>query len=96
MAWTRATQVARGEGVVEGAVDGVLVVMQPATGEYSGLKGTAARIWQLLAEPTTFGELVDQLAAEYDVSRGECAPDVAEWLEQARRQDLVRADLTRT
>ena len=96
MAWTRATQVARGEGVVEGAVDGVLIVMQPITGEYSGLEGTAARIWQLLAEPTTFGELVDQLAVEYDVSRGECAPDVAQWLEQVRRQELVRADLTRT
>ena len=81
---------------MQGAVDGVLIVMQPTTGEYSGLEGTAVRIWQLLAEPTTFGELVDQLAVEYDVSRGECAPDVAQWLEQVRRQQLVRVVVTRT
>jgi len=89
MAWTNQTRIRRAEGVLEGSVDGVMILLQPANGEYVGLGGTAARIWDLLAEPTTFGNLVDSLAAEYEVARSECPPDVVQWLEGVRRQDLV-------
>jgi hypothetical protein len=89
MAWSRQSLVARAEDVLEGSVDGQLIVLQPANGEYAGLDGTAVRIWELLAEPTRFGDLVDTLAAEYEVPRSQCAPDVAQWLEGLRRSELV-------
>ena len=89
MAWTSRSRVGRADGVLEGSVDGQLIVLQTATGEYAGLDGTAVRIWELLAQPTTFGDLVETLAAEHQVPRGECAPDVAQCLERLRRQGLV-------
>jgi hypothetical protein len=58
-------------------------------GEYAGLDGTAARVWELLARPTTVGGLVDTLTGEYDVSRGECARDVVRCLEDLRRHGIV-------
>jgi Coenzyme PQQ synthesis protein D (PqqD) len=93
MAWTRHTRIGRAEGALEGSVDGLLILLQSGNGEYAGLDGTALRIWELLAAPTTFGELVDTLAAEYQVPRSQCAPDVARWLEEVRRQDLVRVHM---
>jgi hypothetical protein len=89
MAWTRRSRIARAVGVLEGHVDGQLIVMQPGSGEYAGLDGTAESIWRLLAAPVTFGDLVDTFATDYQVPRNECAPDVAQWLEGLRRQGLV-------
>ena len=92
MAWTRRSRVGRAEGVLEGTVDRQLILLQPATGEYAGLDGTAVRVWELLALPTTFGQLVDTLAAEFEVPRSQCSPDIAHCLEGLRRQGLVSLD----
>jgi hypothetical protein len=89
MAWTRGARIGRADGVVQGYVEQLLVVMQPATGEYAGLDGVALRLWELLAPATTFGDLVDTLVAEYQVPRSECAPDIARCLEGLRRQGIV-------
>ena len=92
MTWSRSSRVSRDADVLEASVDGHLVVLHPGNGEYAGLDGTARRTWELLADPTTFGELVDLLAAEFGVPRSVCAPDLAGFLEGARRQGLVRRD----
>jgi hypothetical protein len=89
MAWTKASGVGRASHVLEGRLDGQTILFQPLTGEYAGLDGTAARVWELLAGPTTFGGLVDTLTGEYDVSRGECARDVVRCLEDLRRHGVV-------
>ncbi len=79
--------------MVQGYVDGLLVVMQPETGEYAGLDGTARRIWELLALSTTFGELVETLVSEYQVPRSECAPQAARCLEDLRRRGVVKLSI---
>jgi hypothetical protein len=89
MAWSSSARPRRADGVLDGAVDGQLVVLQPATGEYAGLDGTAAHVWALIERPTTFRQLVDTLVATYDVGRSQCAAEVAECLEGLRRQGLV-------
>lgn len=91
MAWKRPVLVRRADGALEGTVEDQLVVLQTANGEYAGLAGTAVRIWQLIERPTTLGEVIDALAAEYDVPRSECAPDIVECLEGLRRKGLVEA-----
>lgn len=89
MAWTRRTRPRQADGVIEGCVDGQLVVLQTRTGDYAGLDGTALHIWQLLAQGITVGELVDTLAVDYTVPRSECAPGVVECLEGLLRQGLL-------
>lgn len=91
MAWKRRALVSRADGVLEGIVDGQLVVLQPANGEYAGLDGTAVRIWKLIAQPTTLGSVIDTLAAEYGVPRSECAADIVQCLEGLRRKQLVES-----
>jgi Coenzyme PQQ synthesis protein D (PqqD) len=89
MAWKRRTEVRRADAVLEATIDDAVVVMQPANGEYAGLAGTAVRIWELIDQPTTLGEVIDTLAAEYGVLRSECAPDIVQSLEGLRRKGLV-------
>jgi hypothetical protein len=91
VAWTRGTRIACAGGLLETRVDEDLVVLDPVTGEYAGLDGTAAAIWGALAGPTTFGELVDRIAADHGVARSDCAPDIATYLESLRRKGLVTA-----
>lgn len=43
---------------------------------YLGLDPVATRVWELLAEPRTLDELVDQLTAEYEVDEETCRHDV--------------------
>lgn len=89
MAWALTSVLGRADHVLEGVVDGQVIVFQPHTGEYAGLDGTSAHVWSLLEQPTTFGELVDTLVATYDVSRSQCAAEVAQCLEGLRRQGIV-------
>ncbi len=91
MAWKRSVQVGRAPGVIEEGLDDVLVVLQPANGQYAGLAGTAVDIWELICEPTSLGEVIDSLAAEYGVARSECAPEIVQCLEGLRRKELVEA-----
>jgi len=56
------------------------------------LDGTALHVWELLAQCTNLGELIDTLAAEYEVQRSECAPDIVPCLEGLLRQDLLVLD----
>jgi hypothetical protein len=89
MAWKRRSLVRRADAVLDATIDDAVVVMQPANGEYAGLAGTAVRIWELIDQPTTLGEVIDTLAAEYGVPRSECAPDIVQSLEGLRRKGLV-------
>ena len=92
MAWTRQARPRQADGVVDGWVDGQLIVLQTGTGEYAGLDGTALHVWELLAPSTNLGELIDTLAAEYEVPRSECAPDIVQCLEGLLRQGLLVLD----
>ena len=70
-------------------VDGV-VVMAGDADEPVFLKAPGDAIWQLLQEPRTIDELVDELAAEFAGDRASIADDVAAFVADLRRTGLVR------
>ena len=80
----------RGE-MVEAEADGELIALDVEKGSCYALNRTATRIWQLLAEPRTFGALRDALLEEYDVERGRCESELLEALEQMRRDGIVES-----
>jgi hypothetical protein len=57
-------------------MDGELVMMGLEQGEYFGMRGVAASIWQHLDEPRNVDELCTLVAEEYETTPAECRPDV--------------------
>jgi hypothetical protein len=75
---------------VSTGVEDDVVVLSLADSTYYGLNPVGARIWELLAEPTTVGAIVERLMAEYEVERQECETDVIEVVGELVSRGLVR------
>ena len=71
------------------ALDRDAKILNLKNGTYYGLNAVAARVWNLLQEPRTFGELRDILAVEYDVDVAELESDIRELLEDLEQNELV-------
>jgi hypothetical protein len=57
---------------------------------YYGLNPVGARVWNLLQQARTVGELRDAILDEYDVEAGRCESDLLELLEKMRREGLIQ------
>jgi hypothetical protein len=57
---------------------------------YYGLNPVGARVWNLLQQQRTVGELRDALLEEYDVDAGQCERDLLELLEKMRVEGLIQ------
>ena len=57
---------------------------------YFGLPATSRRIWQLLHQPQTLDSICGALSQEYQVDRETCSREVAAFLHQLERENLVQ------
>lgn len=73
---------------VETEVDGELVLMNVATGDFFGLKGTGLAIWKLIDQHEDVTAIKEALQSDYDVSEADCAAEVDEFV-----RELVHAKL---
>ncbi len=75
----------------ETAIDDEVVVMRLDNGEFFSLAGTAAATWRLIDGTRDRSRLVEALAAEFGVDKGEIAADVDEFLARLEELGLVGA-----
>ena len=73
------------------AMDGELVMMGLDQGEYFGMRGVAASIWEHLAEPRSVAELCGLVSDEYDTTSSACRPDVEAFVDDLVTRRLVDA-----
>ena len=57
---------------------------------YYGLNPVGARVWNLLQQPRTVGELRDTLLDEYDVDATRCETDLLQLLGKMRSEGLIQ------
>jgi hypothetical protein len=57
---------------------------------YYGLNPVGARVWNLLQQERTVGELRDAILDEYDVDAVRCESDLLELLEKMRSEGLIQ------
>jgi len=81
--------VTRNSELISATVDDDLVMMSMTKGEYYGISGVGARIWELLAEPTTLDSVIDTICAEYEVDSQVCRADVEEFVTRLSDLGLV-------
>ena len=72
----------RAPGAVEAKVDDQVVLLSPLDFSYHALDPVGARIWSLLEDPLTFGELIAELTAGYSIDPETCRADVAPFVER--------------
>jgi len=76
------------EGNISYDLAGEAAVLDFKSGMYYGLDEVGARIWKLIAELRTVGEICDVILAEYDVEPDVCSanlPPRASYKPRARR-----------
>jgi hypothetical protein len=73
------------------------VILSLKNSAYYGLDQIGARVWTLLCEPRSIGQLRDTLVIEYEVEAECCARDLLNLLEDMRMEGLidVRSDTVR-
>lgn len=84
------TLIERSPEVLGSVLNDELVMVDAMTGKYYGLGGTGPRLWELLEQPMTVGELVDRLVAEYAVDERLCREETVRYLQQLHEAGLVR------
>jgi hypothetical protein len=86
---TTETIVARRPETLSAPVDDELVMLDTRTSTYFGLDRIGNRIWELIEEPKLVGDICAVLQREFDVSEARCLEDVAAFVEQLERADLI-------
>ena len=84
----------RSSAPLTAAVDGEVVMLDPATSRYYGLEGVAARIWDLYEAPHSVDELVVALRAEFDVDEPTCRTEVLAFAGELEAAGLIQPDAT--
>jgi hypothetical protein len=68
---------------------GEVAILNLKRGTYYGLDAVGARIWDLIQEPRTIGEIRDALVNEYEVQRDRCESDLITLLQRLTDEGLV-------
>jgi len=70
-------------------LDEETLILNLKSGAYYSLDAVGARIWSLIQEPTTMGEIQDVLLREYDVEPDSCGCDLEALLTQLADKGLI-------
>jgi len=70
-------------------LNGEAVVLDTDSGDYFGIDGVGARIWELIATPRRVAELAETLVSEYDVDPSQCRSDLQRFLQDLSEQGLI-------
>jgi len=71
-------------------VEGEMVLLDPQRGHYYGIEGCGTRIWQLLQEETTLGDVLLRLLEEYHVEERELRQDLVDIYQGLRKSGLLK------
>jgi hypothetical protein len=83
------TMVAVSPRQISTAMGAEQAILQLDSGKYFGLNPVGARVWQLLAQPRTVGEVLATLLAEYEVPADRCRADLLALLHKLHTAGLI-------
>lgn len=82
----------RNPDLVAADMGGDIVMMSIERGQYFGLSGVAARVWELLDTPSRPIELARRIHAEYEVDEADCQRDMMTFAQNLLSHGVVRVD----
>jgi hypothetical protein len=84
-----ATRLRRNADVIAAGIDEQTILLNPKDWTYVHFNETAARIWEVLAEPRSVGAVIETLIRDYTVYRPTAEREVAEFLDDMLRRGFV-------
>ena len=81
--------VAVSEGQVSSDLANEVAILDLKSGMYYGLNEVGSRIWQLISEPKTVGEVYETLLEEYEVEHERLEQDLIDVLQQLADRGLI-------
>jgi len=82
--WQKSARVVQAE-----MAPGQAALLHLGTGQYHALNEVGTRIWALMAEPRTLGEICEVLCAEYAVDTERCSTEVRRYLNVLHGAQLI-------
>ena len=86
------TIIKRNPDIISADMKGETVMMSIKTGKYHAVNPVGARIWELLASPSSVEQIIDNLLEEFDVEREVCQKEVIQFLENSQNENLILID----
>jgi hypothetical protein len=84
--------ITRNDQLMSAPVDDDLVFLNPATNSYVALDAIGRRIWDLLQQPSTLGDLISTVTATFDGDRGTIAEEVRAFVRELETEGMVRVE----
>lgn len=84
------TLVVRASAALSAELGDEWALLNAETGMYFGLENVGALIWQVLAEPTSFTGLRDELVRVYDVDESVAGHDLSIFLRELLDKGLIQ------
>ena len=81
----------RAAEVLETSVNDDTVLLHSTRWQYLHFTGTGRVIWQLLATPTTFDELISSLRSRFEVDDATCRKEVEIFIQKLLDEEFVTA-----
>jgi|SRR6185369_15202882 len=82
--------VVRKPGQLSADLDGEVVVLSIAGGQYYDMNEVGSRIWALVERPISVAALIDLLVGEFEVEREICEREVRAFLRELHAGGLVQ------
>jgi hypothetical protein len=79
----------RNSQIIDGELDDNQVMMHLEKGKYFGLNPVGKRIWDIIQQPKSFDEIVENLLNEFNVEQSRCTKEVKEFLDKAIENDII-------
>ena len=79
----------RSSEIIDGSLGDNQIMMHIGKGKYFGLNPVGKRIWELIENPETLGEITELLLSEYDISAEQCKQEVHEFMEKAVKYGII-------
>lgn len=86
------TIISRNGTLLEAEVDGEIVALNVDSGTCYGFNGTATRIWSMIEQPRSLGEICEALVTQFAVEPDDCRRDVVGLLRELQADGLIKTD----
>jgi hypothetical protein len=90
MELTESSRIEHSPDVLFKEINGESVLLDLGKEQYFGLNEVGTRVWAMLGSEHKFGEILDQLSNEYDVTREALLSDVSSVLDALHEEGLVK------
>lgn len=82
-------KVAADKRLLASEVRGEAVILDVQSGTYYGLDEVGTRIWQLVQQPISLGNILETLLSEYEVEPDRCERDLCRYIDDLVGKGLI-------